>query len=120
MTVATYTFAGLSIGLMAWMVPAYGILGAAGAILAARLFSSFVMLFISLRVHNIGYPVLEIHIIGLAAFGISSVAYLPVSELMPIKLAVAFVSAGLVMAMIRNELLQVLRFLRRRTKPVTS
>ena len=118
--IATYAFAGLSIGLMAWMVPAFGILGAAGAILAARFFSSFVMLFVSLKVQNIGYPVLEIYTIALGAFALSTVAYLPVAELLPIKLAVAFASAGLFIAMTRRELLQVIRSVRRESTSVTS
>ena len=111
--IATYAFAVLSVGFMALMVPAFGIIGAAGAILAARFLSGFLMLFFSLKVQNIGYPVWEIYGIAIVGFALSSVAYLPIEGLLLIKLLLATVVTATVAAVTRSELAQLVRLIRR-------
>ena len=116
--IATYAFGGLSVGFMALMVPAFGIIGAAGAILAARFLSGFIMLYFSLKVQNIGYPVWEIYGIALVGFALSSVAYLPMEGLLLIKLLLATVVTATVAAITRSELAQLVQLIRR--QPVTA
>ena len=113
--IATYTFAALSVGLTALLVPIYGIFGAAAAILVARIISSFVMLFFSLRTMNIGYPVWEIYGIATAALGLSLVAYLPISGLLLVKVVLAITVLGIAAAWSRTELTQALRLVRQRS-----
>ena len=118
--IATYTFAGLSVGFTAWMVPAFGIMGAAGAILAARFLSSFVMLYFSVREENVGYPVGEMYVIALAAFFLSLIVYLPVPGLLSIKLVVAVAVIGFVLVVGREEWRQAVSMFRKRSSSVMS
>ena len=116
--IATYTFAALSVGLTAVIVPLWGMVGAAGAILIARILSSFVMAYFSVRIRNIGYPVGEIYGIAFLALGLAMFAYLPVEGLVFIKLLVAAIVVAVAGFSAREELRLLLHLARNR--PVTA
>ena len=115
----TYTFAVLSVGLTAWLVPTYGIIGAAGAILVARICSSLVMLFFLLRAMKIGYPISEIYRIATVAFALALVAYLPITGLLLLKVVPAIAVLVGVIIRTRDELTHTLRIFRGRSMPAT-
>jgi O-antigen/teichoic acid export membrane protein len=118
--VATYTFVILSVTLTALMVPWFGMLGAAGAILMARILSSVLMLKLSLRHAPLDYPIFEIY--GIAAAGIlfSLVAYIPINGLILVKLSVAsFLIVG-VSFLLRSEALHLLKTLRVKSASVSA
>jgi O-antigen/teichoic acid export membrane protein len=118
--IATYTFAILSVSFTALLVPAFGLMGAAWAILGARFISSFVMVVFSVRAVNVGYPVREIYGIAIAAFGLSMIAYLPIQGLLIIKLAVAAVVVSIVTVVMRDDISELLRQIRRRPAALPS
>jgi len=118
--VTTYTFALLSILFTAWMVPIFGMMGAAGAILIARFLSSFIMLYFSLKQERVGYPIGEMYGIAIGMFFLSLVAYLPVTGLFYIKLTLAVGVTALTLSVCREECRQIVQVLRRRVATLSS
>ena len=115
---ATYTFAILCFLFNIWLIPHYGMMGAAFAILLARFLSTFVMLYYSLKVENINYPIMEMYAIAIGAFIFSLVAYIELSWLIIVKILLALVAAFIVWVMARDELRLILRALRQ--KPLVA
>ena len=101
------------------MVPTFGMMGAAGAILIARFLSSFIMLYFSLKQERVGYPIGEMYSIAIGMFLLSLVVYLPITGLFFVKLILAVGMSTFVLSVCREECRQIVQVLRRRVSTLS-
>ena len=100
--IATYTFAGLSVVLTIMFVPRFGMIGAALAILLARIVSSLVMLYFSLKLEHVGFRVFDMYRIVCIAFMLSLVVYVNIPGIFVVKLGLSMVALSFVYASVRD------------------
>jgi O-antigen/teichoic acid export membrane protein len=114
--VATYANLGFEVALSLLLIPFFGIIGAAIALLAAKIIASFIMMFFSLKFENVGHNSFYIYGIPTLFFALSFLSYVPILNWFVFKLLISLLIFGSSYLFIRKDLGNVKDIFKRKGK----
>ncbi|MCK5706707.1 MAG: oligosaccharide flippase family protein [Candidatus Aureabacteria bacterium] len=86
------------------LIPRYGIIGAGISTLLARFISSFVMMYFSRKVEDIGYIPIKVYTYPLIMFVLSNIIFIPIPYLFIVKLLLSISAALIAYKIIGSDL----------------
>ncbi len=109
--ISTYTYLGLMVTFSLVLIPKLGFVGAGISSLLARFISTFVMMYFSKKMENIGYTAWKVYIYPLIMLALASIVYLSIPLLFIIKFALSFSVLGIVWWFSREDINLIYRIL---------
>jgi len=114
--ICTYTAAGLNIVFCFLLIPKYGIIGAGISALVSRFISTFVMMYFSRKIMNIGHNPYKLYGFSISSFLIAMVVFFPSINSILIKSIIAILTLFFTYVLSKNEIHLLLNVLFSRKK----
>ena len=115
--IATYVNLLSTVIMSVILIPLVGIIGAGVSILISRICSSFVMMYFSKRIENIGHIAWEIYTFPIGMFILSTVVFLPFPQLFYVKLTLGICASLFAYWFIRDDISLIYKLLMARRRP---
>jgi len=115
--IATYVNLLSTVIMSVILIPLVGIIGAGVSILISRICSSFVMMYFSKRIQNIGHLAWEIYTFPIGMFILSTVVFLPFPQLFYVKLTLGICASLFAYWFIRDDISLIYKLLMARRRP---
>lgn len=114
--ICTYTKLTLLLLFSLLLIPRYGIIGAGISTLLATLISSFVMMYFSIKVEDIGYLPKKVYAYPLVMFLLSNIIFLSIPNLFIIKIVLSIFAIYIAYRLIGQDLNLIFNILFRKSK----